>query len=38
MIINVNGKIDVNYASSGIFRETNIIFNFPKKIIVNDAK
>ena len=38
MIINVNGKIDVNDVSSGIFRETNIIFNFPKKLIVNAAK
>ena len=35
MVINVNGKINTNDPNSGNFRETNIIFNFPKKNIVN---
>ena len=34
MIINVNGKNNVNDVSSSIFRETNIIFNFPKKNVL----
>ena len=35
MIINVNGKTDTSNPDIPNFRETNIIFNFPKKNIVN---
>ena len=31
MIINVNGKTDVNNHDAPNFRETNVIFNFLKK-------
>lgn len=36
MIINVNGKTDVNNHDAPNFRETEIIFNFPRKIIANN--
>lgn len=35
MIVNVNGRINVNNENEGIFRQTNIIFNFPKKEIIS---
>ena len=35
MIVNVNGRINVNNENEGIFRQTNIIFNFPRKEIIS---